>query len=1205
MTFGRLLLRNLFYHWRGNLAVLLGVAVGTAVLTGALLVGDSLRGSLRDLTLQQLGWVEHALVAGRFFREELAASPEALGVDRVSPVLLLQGAVTTGTVPRRIPRITILGVTETFWPEGQVPEKPEFWQSSQAEVVLNEALARELGVAAGDSVVLQLQKASAVPRETLLGRRGASEVVDSWSVLVRAVLPAAGPGRFSLNPTPAVPRNVFVPLHALQSRLEQKGRVNALLTAGATVRLQQERGRPLSDKDLQYHDVEVGLQEHLHRLLTLDDWGLVLHDPESRTRDLFAQLDRTHDNRLSPAEWRRHVSGYLAKQADTDHDNVLTRAEVAGFYRQQRGYLNLESRQMLLEPAIIEAATTAASDADLRTAPTLVYLANTIAGGKESIPYSVVAALDPNLPPPLGSFLPEGVKQLKDDEIVLADWRDSPLRAKPGDPIALTYFEPEEQGRLSQQTATFKLAGVVPLAGLTADADLSPGFPGITDKLDLRDWDPPFPYDNKRVQPRDERYWEEYRTAPKAHVTLAAGRRLWHSRFGDLTSLRLAPARASEERQLPDLAAFADRFRQRLLHHLRPEQGGLVFDPVRRRGLEASTGFTDFGALFLSFSIFLIIAALLLVGLLFRLNLDRRAAEVGVLLATGYRHGTVRWLLLGEGGLLAVVGALAGLAGAVLYAWLMLGFLRSRWLGSLDQSFLQLHLFENGGQSFVIGYAAALLVSVLTIVWAVFGLGRAAPRALLSGETVSAASASVKEGRPKWSLWIAGVSAIGALGCAVAGNWIGDPEGKAMTFFSSGALLLTAGLAAVWAWLCRGRHGMATGVGRLGVRNAARHPIRSLLTAGLLASSAFLIVAVESFHRDPGQDFLSPTGGSGGFALLAETDVPLYQDLASDKGRDALQFADADSTALRGVPIYPFRLRAGEDASCLNLYQPRRPRLLGVPHALVERGGFHFQATAADLLPETGNSWRLLEQQLPDNVIPVFGEANTVEWMLKSGLKKDLQVPDANGKPVTLRFVGLLQDSVFQSELLMSEANFLRLYPRQEGYSFFLIEAPPDRLDRVRSALEAGLADEGVAVTPTPQRLEAYLAVENTYLATFQALGGLGLLLGALGLAVVLLRGVWERRGELALLRALGYRQRALGWLVLAENGFLLALGLGVGAVAALLAVAPHLLGGAGKVPWLRIFGLLGLVLIVGLTAAALAVRAALRAPLLMALRRE
>ena len=64
--------RSLAYHWRVHIAVVLGVVAGTAALTGALLVGDSMRGSLRDAALDRLGWVDHALVAPRFFRAALA-----------------------------------------------------------------------------------------------------------------------------------------------------------------------------------------------------------------------------------------------------------------------------------------------------------------------------------------------------------------------------------------------------------------------------------------------------------------------------------------------------------------------------------------------------------------------------------------------------------------------------------------------------------------------------------------------------------------------------------------------------------------------------------------------------------------------------------------------------------------------------------------------------------------------------------------------------------------------------------------------------------------------------------------------------------------------------------------------------------------------------------------------------------------------------
>jgi hypothetical protein len=507
---------------------------------------------------------------------------------------------------------------------------------------------------------------------------------------------------------------------------------------------------------------------------------------------------------------------------------------------------------------------------------------------------------------------------------------------------------------------------------------------------------------------------------------------------------------------------------------------------------------------------------------------------------------------------------------------------------------------------------------------AVWLFARVPPRALLAGETTRESDPTRPVSPPRWSVWIALSSLVLAIALVAVGPFVRDHEARAGAFFGSGAFLLIAALSAVWAWMKRSRHATVSGQGlpaltRLGARNGARNPLRSILTAGLLASAAFLLVAVESFRRTSGADFLNKNAGSGGFALLAESDVPLFQDLQSDQGRqeilDALQRdlqqqgqdprakLEEARAELQGLQIHPFRVRGGDDASCLNLYQPRRPRLLGVPASLIERGGFQFAATEAQTDDERANPWKLLDRQ--SGAIPVFGEANTVTWMLKSKLGGELEMPNERGEMVKLRIVGLLQDSVFQSGLLMSEGHFLKLYPAQEGYNFFLIDTGGQPPPAVKGLLETALADRGFEVTPTAQRLESYLAVENTYLSTFQALGGLGLLLGALGLAVVLLRSVWERRGELALLRALGYRHRALGWLVLAENGLLLLLGLAAGTVAALLSVAPQLISGEGQVPVVRLMGLLLLVLVVGLASGALAVRATLRAPLIPALRRE
>src|SRR6516225_9281856 len=137
MTFPRLLLRNLLYHWRANLALLAGVAVGCAVLTGALVVGDSLRGSLQALALDQLGWVDQALVANRFVREELASQMPA---DRVCPAILLQVSVATPEDKAeryRANQVTLLGVDERFWPPTQLPVGESFWRSPTSGVVLN------------------------------------------------------------------------------------------------------------------------------------------------------------------------------------------------------------------------------------------------------------------------------------------------------------------------------------------------------------------------------------------------------------------------------------------------------------------------------------------------------------------------------------------------------------------------------------------------------------------------------------------------------------------------------------------------------------------------------------------------------------------------------------------------------------------------------------------------------------------------------------------------------------------------------------------------------------------------------------------------------------------------------------------------------------------------------------------------------------
>jgi hypothetical protein len=261
---------------------------------------------------------------------------------------------------------------------------------------------------------------------------------------------------------------------------------------------------------------------------------------------------------------------------------------------------------------------------------------------------------------------------------------------------------------------------------------------------------------------------------------------------------------------------------------------------------------------------------------------------------------------------------------------------------------------------------------------------------------------------------------------------------------------------------------------------------------------------------------------------------------------------------------------------------------------------------------EQENPWLLLDEDLgkaPDGVplVPVVLDYNTATYSLHlwGGIGQTYDITTDDGRPIRLQVVGLLAGSIFQGDLLVSEAAFVRCFPEIGGYRFFLVQCPPEQTAAVGQALERTLGDFGLVVETTGARLANLLAVQNTYLSTFQSLGGLGLLLGTFGLAMVQLRNVLERRGELALMRAAGFRRRWLARLVMLENAALLVAGLAGGVVAALVAVLPHLFTRGASFPWLWLGATLTLVLAVGLLAGLAAVRAAMKAPILGTLREE
>lgn len=1083
------------HFWQIHLTVTLCTAVATGVLAGALIVGDSVRGSLRALTLERLGTIQHALLADRFFH------PKLLNRKEMVPAILLNGTVIVPQTETRASKVNIHGVENTFF---------RFWEGDtainlsagspeqEAAVVINEALQNELNVQVGDTLLVNFPRAVDIHPEFLLGQREASEVIQSLRLIVRDILRAENAGRFSLRAHQSLPLNAFIALPVLQKALRQEDKVNALFTAGTA---------PILPNQL---------------TLTFEALGLNIRERENH------------------------------------------------FY--------LQSQQYLLKPVLSDIALTIAHDNQIPVLPTLTYLANTIRGNGKTVPYSTIVAL----PIDKLEFPAERVSGLQTpltDEIILNTWAAAELDAKVGDSVEINYYSVGAGETYTIETAHFHLKDIIPFEGIAADRDIIPEFPGIHDTADMSEWKSPFPIDYTLIRSQDEAYWDEYGATPKAFIPLETGERLWKNRFGDLTAIRLETAPGTDKGATR--ALFATEF----LKKIQPEHVGFQFLSLKADGIQASAGVTDFGMLFGGLSGFIIIAVALLVGMLFRIGVEQRSREIGILQAVGYPKTEIRRRFLYEGGIIAGIGSKVGCVLAIGYTQLMLIGLRTWWLPAIGTPFVALHM---RGWSLLIGLLVALVVVMISIRLTVHKLGKAPTALLLAGETDFGDPGHKPHTQNPHSLRVLAIVIVLIIGALSGfslfdewifdtfGAWLGHPMFRLLTSAFSVLGLCTL---AFDRWLGSQKVHRSLNRLRFALKNAAWQPGASKTCVWMVSLACCIIVAVGANRHD------APPETE--YTFVAEADIPLHHSLNTSDGRFELGFSENTSQLLGASEVIPFRVLPGEDVSCLNLYQPQKPQILGVSDVVLNKAPW----------------WTLKPRMSHAGEIIAIGDENSIRWVLHLNPEDEFRIHDEFGNPLSLH-LHALQNSLFQSQLIISESNFMKYFPSQSGYQYFLITTPPELMEETEQTLEKTLGDYGFDVTLAKARLASYRAVENTYISTFQSLGGLGVLLGTIGLALVQFRNIISRRSELATLRAFGFRRQLLSRMLFLENCFLLAVGMLIGTVSGLVSILASLLS-FPSVPWASLTMTLLTIFIFGLIANAVAVAVALRSPLLSTLKAE
>ncbi|MEQ1827893.1 MAG: ABC transporter permease [Pirellula sp.] len=1185
-----LVLRTLVYFRSLLIPVAIGVAIASAVIVGALVVGDSMRGSLRHIAMDRIGRVDSVLIAPRWFDETLVQNlvQGDTTVKHVHGLILVQQGVAERE-SMRANEMALFGVDESFWSLGTSAPRMAL---GDEEIAINTALADKLQAKIGDQITLRVASQAVVPADSPLGRRDQDNIVlPRWKVV--DILPDRSIARFSLRSDQRPIMNAFANKTFLQKGLEISGKINAVLIASSNPTIASSNpsiavpNRPSLLERLAPTLQDLGLKwEHVSRIFPDTD------------------LDQSDSGDVQP----RVIYDY--HQLTTDQLLIV---------------------KPLAKP-ILERTRTH------NPLPILTYLANgtqVITPGKSSkrnVPYSTVSAVEwDTVAEMLAAGDPTASQSIAAPAVqnwtVINRWLADEIGAEVGDTVRIEYYLPETvDGEETETSAELVVAAIAPLIepieqsqarrgkprfkyGVPPtpfnDSSWTPVVPGITDKESISKWDAPFKK-LRKTEPSDDDYWDVHHLTPKLFVSEKTGTKLFGSRFGEATSIRFNKLDDQRAQALSEnITAIARREMSNL---------GWREIPLREQQQKAASGTTPFDALFMSLSFFVIVAGLLLVALLFRLAIDQRANHWGLLMAAGWTRGSVRRLLLLEGSVVALIGAGLGVLLGLGYAYAMIAGLRSWWIGAITVSFLEYHA-EN--RSLILGWLLGSVAAIGTILLSTSRLKRIPIAKLLKKQMENGPSLGKQSSRWFWTALGACILAIVVL---LVGQFL-QGQAQAGAFVGAGMLFLAAGL--IWVYsrlkmIHQSTHAnqISTALidaSSLASSNAKRAPTRSILAIGLVAVASFLILSMSLFQAVPNEL------GTGRFAFVGKSTQPIYKDLANVAYQREVLGAKRD--ALNNVEVVPIRVRGGDDASCNNLFQASEPQVLGVDSRIGtvdrnEAGKSSFAWFATTSYDPNATVWPLLETESTGDIespVPVILDQNTALWALHlGGYAGERFSYKLDGRDVHFKTVGVLQNTILQGSLIIGESNFEKLFPSITGHRIFLFKSKEESaidanqratMESMRGLLEEGWSDSGLSLAYSDDILRQLLAVQNTYLGAFQVLGALGLLLGTIGLGISQLRNAMERRGELAAMRAIGFTKARLVWLLTLENGWQLLRGIGIGVGSAALATFPAILSGqpfAGLAwPLVMLFA----VVASGLICSVLAAYMAMQWPLLKALR--
>ena len=1011
-TFNKLIYRNIVFYKRYYKLVATAALITVAVITGSLVVGDSVRTTLIKRVAERLGDTETIIFSRNSFLEERILKTPALK-DGTRGVLLTNGFVSESG--RQIP-VFVWGVDDLPITKGAAR--------------INTALLNGMGTKQPEAIVLRLPATGLVPSGSLF-------VTENYTTGLRldydGIVEMKDGGNISLKNEQTIPLNIFVNRNELAEAMQIERKINLLL----------------ANREIDAADFEQA--------------------------------------------WDYTVSGLTVSEMD--------------------GFTEITSDRIFLQDEVV------ASICNNNRAPNRLfsYLANTIermddsSATKQDIPYSFVTAMDRYK----GDIL-------QPDEIVLSDYAANRLNAQTGNRIKVSYYTSKDLKTLQTCSVTLRVKKIVPLNELVEDRTLSAEFPGLSDVEKCTDWDSDLPINMDLIKDEDEKYWELYRTTPKAIFAYNAVADDWSNEYGSATAIRLDNVSKSshyvisnENNQVEDsyvpISPLSGGVGGASLHS---GMFGIQLIHPRAAGVFAAMNGVDFSGLFLALGIFIIISAVLLMIVPLSEMLYQRNKEISLLKAIGYSRKRIIRLIWRESAPVVLVASVAGVLVGIIYTSLIMWLLGSIWKGAT----------HTDGFSVYPDIPTILAGSLAGVSLSLFILHRTIIHNLKDKKAdVKMKSVSLKRQR---------IVAIIAFSIALVLIGINFLLLQSVSLFVGAGitLLATAAIGGNY-MICRNGSLFSGSFNdkKMIWNTLFANKNQVLLSFLSLASGVFIVFSV-GLNRQGFDNSAQLHAGTGGYTLWCESTVPVYHNMATREGREKLSL----TTLPAGIEILQCLRYSADDASCLNLNKVTTPTVLGIDMDKLSESEFRILQNIYSL--DGKDAFGKMQSPANPPVYPALVDATVLAWSLGMKLGDTLYYVGDGGQNVAIQLAGTLPNTIFQGNILIDKFFFQEIWKQTTGSEVFLLKTDESEKEAVKMLLSQAMNEYGVLVTTTSDRLKQFNSVTDTYLTIFMTLGGIGLLLGIMSFIIVVRKSLAARRKEIALYRTLGFPNGKIEQTLYREN---------------------------------------------------------------------